>query len=72
MNTGVPDGTQEMSDAWHQFASFVESVDELLIEMLIENATATELTDAELAAYSAPFPTEASKACARALPFLIP
>ena len=72
MNTGVPDGTQEMSDAWHRFADFVESVEELPIEMLVENATASELRDAELAAYSAPFPTEESKACARVLPFLIP
>ena len=72
MNTGVPDGTQEMSDAWHRFADFVESVEELPIEMLVENATASALSDAELAAYSAPFPTEESKACARVLPFLIP
>jgi haloalkane dehalogenase len=72
MNTGVPDGTQEMSDAWHQFADFVESVEELPIGMLVQNATATELDSEVVAAYEAPFPTEASKACARALPFLIP
>ena len=72
MNTGVPDATQEMSDAWHEFADFVESVEELPVEMLVQNATATELSEAELAAYSAPFPTEESKACARVLPFLIP
>jgi haloalkane dehalogenase len=72
MNTGVPDGTQQMSEAWHQFANFVESVDELPIEMLIDNATASDLSDRELAAYSAPFPSEESKACARALPRLIP
>lgn len=72
MNTGVPDGTQEMSDAWHQFADFVERVEELPIGMLIRNATASDLPDEVLAAYEAPFPTEESKACARALPFLIP
>jgi haloalkane dehalogenase len=72
MNTGVPDGTQEMSDAWHQFADFVENVEELPIGMLIQNATAGELPEEVVAAYEAPFPTEESKACARVLPFLIP
>ncbi len=72
MNTGVPDGTQEMSDAWHQFADFVENVEELPIGMLIQNATAEELSEEVIAAYEAPFPTEESKACARVLPFLIP
>jgi haloalkane dehalogenase len=72
MNTGVPDGTQEMSDAWHEFANFVRSVNELPIGMLVENATATDLDEDVVAAYEAPFPTEESKACARELPFLIP
>jgi haloalkane dehalogenase len=72
MNTGVPDGTQEMSDAWHDFANFVKTVEELPIGMLIENATATDLDEEVVAAYEAPFHTEESKACARTLPFLIP
>ena len=72
MNTGVPDGTQKMSDDWHEFADFVERVDELPIGMLIQNATATELSDEVVAAYEAPFHTEESKACARILPRLIP
>jgi haloalkane dehalogenase len=61
-----------MSDAWHQFADFVENVEELPIGMLIQNATAEELSEEVIAAYEAPFPTEESKACARVLPFLIP
>ena len=72
MNTGLPDGSQSMSDAWHQFATFVEQVEELPIGMLLENATATDLPDAVVAAYEAPFHTEESKACARALPALVP
>ncbi|WP_436901467.1 haloalkane dehalogenase [Halovenus halobia] len=72
MNTGVPDGTQQMSDDWHQFADFVDDVDELPIGMLIQNATATDLPDEVVAAYEAPFHTEESKACARILPRLIP
>jgi len=72
MNTGVPDGTQKMSDAWHEFAEFVERVEELPVGMLVENATASDLDDDVVAAYEAPFHTEASKACARTLPWLIP
>jgi haloalkane dehalogenase len=72
MNTGVPDGTQKMSDAWHDFADFVDEVDQLPIGMLIENATATDLSDDVVAAYEAPFHSEEAKACARELPFLIP
>jgi haloalkane dehalogenase len=72
MNTGLPDGTQTMADEWHQFANFVESVETLPIDMLIENATATDLSDEVLAAYDAPFHTEESKAGARALPGLVP
>lgn len=72
MNTDVPSGDQEMSDAWHDFHRFVETVDELPIGMLIENATATELDDAVVNAYEAPFHTEAAKAGARAWPDLVP
>jgi haloalkane dehalogenase len=72
MNTGVPDGTQRMSESWHEFANFVETVDELPIGMLIQNATATDLPEDVVAAYEAPFHTEESKACARALPSLVP
>jgi len=72
MNTGVPDGTQRMSEEWHAFAEFVESVEELPIGSLIQNATATALPEAVIDAYEAPFHTEAAKACARALPRLVP
>ena len=72
MNTGVPDGTQTMSDDWHEFADFVDEVEKLPIGMLVQNATATDLSEDVVAAYEAPFHTEESKACARILPRLIP
>jgi haloalkane dehalogenase len=72
MNTGVPSGNQEMPEAWEEFRAFVERVEELPIGMLIQNATATELSDAELAAYEAPFHTEAAKAGAREFPDMVP
>jgi haloalkane dehalogenase len=71
-NTGLPDGTQTMAEEWHQFATFVEEVDSLPIEMLVGQATLSTLSEAERAAYEAPFHTEAAKAGARALPGLVP
>ena len=72
MNTGVPSGTQEMPEAWEEFRAFVERVEELPIGMLIQNATATELSEGTLAAYEAPFPSEEHKAGAREWPDMVP
>ncbi len=72
MNTDVPPGDQEMPEAWQQFHRFVEDVDELPVGMLIQNATARELSETELAAYEAPFPDETAKAGAYAWPDMVP
>lgn len=72
MNTDIPTGDQQMPDAWHEFHRFVETVDELPIGMLIENATAAELNESVVAAYEAPFHTKAAKAGARAWPDMVP
>ena len=72
MNTGVPSGRQEMPDEWEEFRAFVERVEELPIGMLIQNATATELSDDVIAAYETPFHTEAAKAGAREFPDMVP
>jgi haloalkane dehalogenase len=72
MNTDCPTGDQEMAEAWYEFRDFVERVEELPIGMLIENATATELSEAVLAAYEAPFPAEELKAGAREWPDMVP
>jgi haloalkane dehalogenase len=72
MNTGVPSGDQEMPEAWEQFRSFVEGVEELPVGMLIENACASDLSEEVLAAYEAPFHTEAAKAGAREFPDMVP
>ncbi|MFC6835569.1 haloalkane dehalogenase [Halomarina ordinaria] len=72
MNTGVPSGRQEMPEEWEAFRSFVERVEELPVGMLVQNATATDLSEEVLAAYEAPFHTEAAKAGARAWPDMVP
>lgn len=55
--------------AWREFA---KNSPEFNIGELLQRATATERSEAEVAAYNAPFPDEPSKAGARAFPQLVP
>ncbi len=72
LDTGLTTGHQKMPDAWFAFRDFVERTEDLPIGMLVQGACKRELSDAEVAAYEAPFPTPASKAGARAFPLLMP
>lgn len=72
MNTGLPDATWEMPEVWHRFKAFVERNEDVPVRFLIQEGTATELSEAELAAYEAPFPEPRYKAGARAMPLLVP
>lgn len=71
-NTGLPTGDFDMPEIWWQFRAAVESAPTLDIGRLVEAGCVRGLTDADRAAYDAPFPTEASKAGARAMPTLVP
>ncbi len=72
MNTGLPDGSADMPEIWHEFREFIETVEELRIARIVENGCLADLDEGVLAAYDAPFPTEAAKAGARAWPGLVP
>ena len=72
MDTGLFTGRQHMSDGWIAFRNFVERTDDLPIGMLVKNACVSELPDAVVAAYEAPFPTPESKAGAKAFPLILP
>lgn len=72
MDTGVFDGRQKMTETWLGFKAFVERATELPVKRLIKAGCHTTPEEATLAAYEAPFPTEESKAGARAFPALIP
>jgi haloalkane dehalogenase len=61
-----------MSPGWHAFRDFVERTEDLPIGMLIQRGCATDVPDAVIAAYEAPFPTLESKAGARAFPLILP
>lgn len=71
-NTGLFTGEQRMSDAWRAFRDFVETTEDMPIGALVRGGCATDIGDAVVAAYDAPFPTPESKAGARAFPLMIP
>lgn len=71
-NTGLPDGTRRLPDAWWQFHDFVVRTPDLPIGFLVASGCADGLSPEDQAAYEAPFPTPESKAGARAFPGLIP
>jgi haloalkane dehalogenase len=71
-NTGLPDGTRRLPDAWWRFHDFVQKTPDLPIGFLVRAACADGLTDDEAAAYDAPFPDASYKSGARAFPGLIP
>ncbi|MCU1589305.1 MAG: haloalkane dehalogenase [Frankiales bacterium] len=71
-NTGLPDGTRRLPDAWWRFHDFVQKTPDLPIGFLVRAACADGLTDEEAAAYDAPFPDASFKSGARAFPGLIP
>jgi haloalkane dehalogenase len=71
-NTGLPDGTRRLPDVWWQFHDFVQATPDLPVGFLVKSGCADGLTDAELAAYDAPFPDASYKAGTRAFPGLIP
>jgi haloalkane dehalogenase len=72
MDTGFNTGDFKMSENWQTFRDFVANAEELPIAFLVKGAVAREMTDDVFAAYEAPFPTEESKAGARAFPPMIP
>jgi haloalkane dehalogenase len=71
-NTGLPDGRRRLPEAWWQFRDFVVRTEDLPIGFLVKSGCAQGLSDAETAAYDAPFPDQSYKAGARAFPDLIP
>lgn len=71
-NTGLPTGDQDMPEVWHSFRQAVQKAPVLDISRFVQSGCATKLSEAELAAYDAPFPNETYKAGPRAMPGLVP
>jgi haloalkane dehalogenase len=71
-NTGLPDGRVRLGEAFQQWREFSQRVPELPVGFIVKTGCARGLAEELMAAYDAPFPTEAHKAGARKFPLLVP
>jgi haloalkane dehalogenase len=73
LNTGIfRPGPNWPSEGFLQWRNFAERNPDLPIGFVLQGATTTELSDATVAGYEAPFPTPESKAGAAAFPLIVP
>jgi len=71
-NTGLPSGDHDMPAVWHKFREAIENAQVLDVARSVQAGCRSTLSDAERAAYDAPFPNEMYKAGPRAMPGLVP
>ena len=70
-NSGLPLG-DGMSDAFLRWQRIAKWSPVMPVSKVLQKASTRELSEAELAAYEAPFPSRAHKAAARVFPSLVP
>ena len=71
-NTGMPDGSTPMSDAFFAWQSFATTAEEFPVGAIVNAGSLSDLSNAVIAAYDAPFPDDSYKAAARVFPSLVP
>ena len=71
-NTGLPTGERPLSKAFLAWQKFSQTAPDFPIGALVNGGSQRTLTDAEIAAYDAPFPSDDYKSGARILPSLVP
>lgn len=71
-NGGLPTGDQKLPTAFKIWQTFARFSPWFPIGKIIQKGTVSELSDAEVTAYDAPFPSARFKAGARAFPLLVP
>lgn len=71
-NTMLPTGDHPAGEAFLQWREYSQKAPEFNIGGIVSRGTARGLSEAEVAAYDAPFPDEMFKAGARSFPVLVP
>ena len=71
-NTGLPIGKGTPSEAFLKWQKYSQTIPVFPTGQILQGATVRELTEAEVAAYDAPYPDESYKAGARIFPALVP
>jgi len=70
-NTGLPEG-QGVNKFMEDWLAFSQSVDQLPVGALVQGGTTRQLSEAEVAAYGAPYPDSSYQASPKIFPVLIP
>jgi haloalkane dehalogenase len=71
-NTGLPTGDEPMPDVWLRFRDVVRAAQTLSVSRLVQSGCQSQLPQAVLDAYDAPFPDASFTAAVRAMPNLVP
>lgn len=71
-NTALPTGDQPMGSAFESWRAYSQEVEEFRSGRIVYGGTVTKLTEAEVAAYDAPFPDQSYCEGARQFPMLVP
>ena len=71
-NTALPTGDQPMGEAFMGWRDYSQSVENFDAGRIVFGGTTSRISDAEVAAYNAPFPDASYQAGARAFPMLVP
>jgi haloalkane dehalogenase len=71
-NTGLPNGFQKPSKAFLAWRHYSQTVENFHVGAIVNGGSARTLSDAEVAAYDAPFPDDSYKAGVRIFPTLVP
>lgn len=71
-NTGLPTGEQRMPEVWLAFRDWMASGQPVEVGRLVDGGCVTDLDEATVAAYDAPFPDADHQAGVRAMPSLVP
>ena len=71
-NTFLPTGDRPLGEGFDQWKAFSQTAPEFHIGRIVNAGTSRELSEAEVAAYDAPFPDDAYKAGPRQFPALVP
>ncbi len=71
-NTFLPTGDHDPGPAFHQWLKMAKTMRPFPVGNILQMASNTQLSSAEVAAYDAPFPNESYKAGAHIFPALVP
>ena len=71
-NTMLPTGDHDPGDAFRAWRDFSQNAPAFDVGRIVDGGTKRALSDAEVAAYDAPFPDDSFKAGARRFPALVP